>query len=478
VTSHGETAHTLKVYQNFNARQRHEHEFEVMQSLGEFPDTPGPELAAYLDRHAIDELTDLIDYLRSPYRPEYSIYLHQAQEAIARKSNYFAWERAQYGHEPVREQPYVELGRIEKDDKDKIAYSFNFNDVWQEVKASHPALPQFNVDLFEEGDIWRELGRQPATLADCDSRRLARPASPAVVRQGLLAHESSGRERYFAADKGTFEPSVPKIDCADLQAALTKWKQLRAAGATPDEIKQALGLAPASQSGKTLGDVIAQVYDKVVDVKNMALDDLYDGFSGAFEFDSWKIAVVKRIPFLEATSGIGRAGYLIIGLEVWGIIGGPLIAWLDYVDAAATGEAEWQKLGTLTAIRRWLRFARTLTFFTPFPDRLNIDIGRDALKAHAEEYDAERGIPAGFVYSRGSLQLGFDEGVRLMQKTGNQIISEAWQAVDAAVNSMGLKDCEVRALVDAGLLNYSAMRADVVRAIIDDLLKRLPMVTT
>ena len=94
----------------------------------------------------------VIDHLRSPYRDWHSIYIHQAQLAIARKKDYFQWWQTQYGEigltQPLFDQPYAELGLGETDDKNTLVYSFRFNEIWQEVKASHPKLGSFQTDLF------------------------------------------------------------------------------------------------------------------------------------------------------------------------------------------------------------------------------------------------------------------------------------------------------------------------------------------
>ena len=78
-------AHVLSLYHDLHGDAGLAEKIRMTGYLGLVPDTPGTELAAYLDRASIDELVSLIDYLRAPYRSEHSFYIHHAQLAIQRK---------------------------------------------------------------------------------------------------------------------------------------------------------------------------------------------------------------------------------------------------------------------------------------------------------------------------------------------------------------------------------------------------------
>ena len=93
--------------------------------IGSDPDTPGPELAAYLDRFSLDDLASFVDVLRSPFKPGNSIYIHHAQEAMLRKRGMQTWLAQRYPdalNAPIPSDSYTELTLGERDDYLPLAY--------------------------------------------------------------------------------------------------------------------------------------------------------------------------------------------------------------------------------------------------------------------------------------------------------------------------------------------------------------------
>src|SRR5690606_37547562 len=123
---------------------------------GSDPDNPGTELMAYLDNHSLEELYDLIHFLRSSYKEDHAFYIFMAQEAMQRKSGFLTWPVLQEEDERRKSEPlyiypsWALLNDVESIHKNKYAYSFS--NVWREVKASSSRNKQFNVDLFESGN--------------------------------------------------------------------------------------------------------------------------------------------------------------------------------------------------------------------------------------------------------------------------------------------------------------------------------------
>ena len=143
-TANGIGVHTLTVYENPDRASGLRQQYELMARLGSDPDTPGTELAAYLDRFTIDELIALIDHLRAPFKPAHSFYIHHAQQALKRKKDFAKWF-ADHMPDPNRfvlpsDSPYTELSLSEHEDKRTVAYGFDFNGAWSEVKASRALL--------------------------------------------------------------------------------------------------------------------------------------------------------------------------------------------------------------------------------------------------------------------------------------------------------------------------------------------------
>ena len=66
-------------------------EYRAIALNGTDPDSPGTELAASFDRLSLDDLLDVLEHLRSPYKPTHAYYIQHVQAALARKKEFRRW---------------------------------------------------------------------------------------------------------------------------------------------------------------------------------------------------------------------------------------------------------------------------------------------------------------------------------------------------------------------------------------------------
>lgn len=472
-TADGETGHTLTVYLSLEGAERLASELDVMSSQGSDPDTPGTELPAYLDRLSAAELMLLMDHLRAPYRPEHSYYIHHAQQAIKRKSDFHAWWQEQYGEiglaDPLPEYPYAELRGIESDDKNRLVHHFDFNGVWQEVKASNPSPTAFQSDLFVEEDLWRRLRHR---AEDLDDRSLApeiEADSPAVSLEETRQLLREGLGPFPSMDKSLYEPDEQDEEsCEELAAALARWQELD--GEPSDEIERILGEEKAA-SGRSLLSYVEWLYDKYK-IAKIGLD-LY-GISTAKT--GLAVRLLEKIPAFAPTAyGVPTtAGALLRAAPAITI---PLTMWLKVLEAQSEALAAERRRGRLTAIRQWLRALRRWTGSADFPDDLTISMDpSQAIDRYFDERVIEFNDHFQWIYDGEQLEAGFAEGLTIMEQAGPDLVAHADEAVAAVMREFELTGCEMRVLRDAGLVDPDAIKAEVLRALVAALLKRIPRV--
>ena len=197
----GSPLHTIVVRLDLDQPSLTDIQKGVIQARGRVPDTPGTEIAAYLDGLTADQLASLIDYLRSAYRPAYSYYVAHALAAITRKRDFLTWAAAQ----PDATDPlpaHLMLRSNENNDLRSVAFTFDFNDNWREVKQHSKYTATVQSDLFQEGSLTTKLlltGTWTCGVLPPDSRYFSRAE--------LQAAQSQGFQQYFAAQSKTvFEP--------------------------------------------------------------------------------------------------------------------------------------------------------------------------------------------------------------------------------------------------------------------------------
>jgi hypothetical protein len=471
-TDDGTTGHTLTVYSGLEGKARLLYEYEQMRTTGRDPDTPGTELAAYLDRFSLPDLVALIDFLRSPYRAEHSFYIHHTQQAIGRKKEshtFFQEHLEQLKNQPLVRSPYGELDSIERDDKNALVHDFDFNEVWQEVRASHHSLGTFNDDLFVEENLWKKL-RRKEDLADRGLAPEVEPESPAVALEELRALEKAGVERYFSTDKFIREgpPETEDPSCAELKEALLKLKELQ--GTDSAEIERLLELQKTA-SGKSFLDYVKWVYDKFQTAK-IGLDLM----NISFMTDGIVVKIVEKIP-LFAPSALGIPSTAGILMRVAPAITIPLTMWLKFLEGQQQAlEAEFER-GKRTAIRQWLRALARWTTSPDFPH--NLDIPMDKSQA-IQRYFNERVIDYNdhfqWIFSARELKDGFEVGLRLIEQAGPEIAAHADEVVADLLREFQIEPCKLKVLKEVGIIDIKAIKGKVIRKIVDLLLNQVPRV--
>ena len=465
--------HALVAYRHLTKEALVAEQYELMKWLGSDPDTPGPELAAYLDRIATADLMAMIDYLRDPYREESSFYIHHAQQALGRKRDYHTWWSQQMAaadqNDPVPEFPYLDLTRGEASDKDTFAYSFDFNEFWAEVKASFPKMPAFTTDLFLEDDVWTRLR---GAVDIIETPPTVEGESPAFDLEEARRIESQGAERYFKDDKVSFEetPSDTVVSCEEFAALMKRWKELESE--TLADIQKTLE-AEIGPKGKTL-------FQTLKDWKE--LYDIYKGINtattGAELGTTWFYTkILDKIPWL-APNAVGTPTGLGLLVRVWGVwsaVTVPIIMWKKFMDEQARTDAIWRRTGKIVGVRRYLRKLWDWTTSADYPNHLDIQLdANDVVDWYYREQLDIWGSFSPFVWAVGEMKKGFTEGVEAMQAVGPEVLKVAETAVADALYAMGLDACKTQVLVDAGYMKLDDIHAKLMRALISRMLDEVP----
>jgi hypothetical protein len=481
-TPEGELGHALSVLSNPDSATRLKLEYELMARLGSDPDTPGTELPASLDRLTLADVTGIVDYLRSPFKPGNSFYLNQAIEALIRKKEFRKWSVDNDPINPNAVLPdgnYSMLSHWEEEDKRSIAYDFDFDNTWAEVKSSNPLTVTIQEDLFAEEDLVKKLKIPDELIADRNLATDIESDSPYTDIEELRKLEKLGLERFFSTDKVSLEPvDTNKADCEELADALAKWKKVK--DLEPEAMREILS-QEKTESGKNVLDVIFEVSNKYMFLKEMLeLVDLAEHLHLPSLPSKKEIVkqIIKRVPFLS------RITWLRAVLEVEAAITIPIEMWLEFAETQQEAEEAWKYKGQLVAMRQWLRRLNFMTYEKEdnFPDRPVVDISRptgaDSLAAtrYFDENVACYGVGPPLVTSPEALEEGYREVMERMDAVEDELLHQADEAVSETLIDSDLGSCKIQALKDAGILDEKKMRALIIRQLTEALLNKLPKV--
>jgi hypothetical protein len=462
----GSPLHAIVVRVALGPQALQDQQLGVVLSRGRVPHTPGTEIAAYLDRFTADELTGLMDYLRSAYRPAYAYYLDHALAAITRKRDFMTWVAAhpEFADDPL--PAHLMLLGNENHDLTQVAFPFDFNDNWREVTQHSKYTATVQTDLFSEGSLTDKLhltGTWVCGTLPADSRY--------VSREEIQVLESQGFEQYFAAQsKNVFEPQPAQVDqgCADFRAALQKWKELRDADATPDVQQQQLEELLGAD-GKSAWERMKQTLEPLhmgTELWDMVFDSHIEYRVFATEFAehlSAKYIETEGLKeWLEESFG---AAAKTLEVVAWFKI--PFDMWMEFAEAQQEASEYWDIVGQLVAIRQWLRELINLTVTAPFPQDLHIDIGGEeqAIDRWIAEQQAAHAMFNILTVAPFPAELkdGYARAAVTFGRIGPQVVEQADKYLNETIAESGLSPCSIKAMTDVGLFDLDALRRKVIR---------------
>jgi hypothetical protein len=452
VASDASQMHTLTVYLDKEATAKQQ-EYQK-STAGMDPDTPGTELANYLDQYNLDDLADFIDYLHAPYRAENSFYIRHAQNAVNRKRDVVKWEQNRMGDlltsSPVPRRPYTDLGLMESDDLKPIAYNFDFNAVWQEVKQSFPVAPPFQNDLFEEDPLWERISDGPfpdaASLPTIDSD------TPFQDLETLRQMESQGLDPFFSESKEVYElPPPDQPDCDEFRTVVQKWKELQ--GQSSDAIREQLSEL-VTPEGKTFYSYLWEAFEwaHLIDTPFTLLEITEMG-------KGIPTLIVEHVGFLEES-----AVATVIAEDILPPLAG-LLMWLGFAHTQVEAGEAWKHKGKIVAVRQWLLGLELLARHAPVPDEPHIDLGDDFHAAYASELGVDVSSANAFIPFPQEFKDGFEEGKESMERVAKKIVDRADEVSTKVLGSLNFSPCQIQILKDAGVFDVAAIRAADVEAI-------------
>jgi len=483
LTSDGYAAHTITVYDDYaNDDERHRNEYLRLAYLGCDPDTPGPELAAYLDRFSIDDLLSILEYLRSPFKPGYGFYLQHVQQALCRRKGFRTWLQQ---HSPINpdavvpNDPYLDLSLSERDDYHALSYVFDFNKVWAEVKSSNPTTWQLQTDLFAEEDLAEKLKIPDEAIINRTELVDLDPDSPGADIEDLRALEKAGFGKFFSADKTVIErvpDSSPSSSCAEFEAIVAKWQEVK--DLEPEGMREALEREKLPD-GKSYYDVLkglktyVKAWFKIAD--NLKIPGI--DWVVMSKKDLAKL-ILKKVPFFARIASLQAI------LEIEFVFTIPFAMWMDVVETQQQMRDVWYTVGRITVIRQWLRRLIDLTYLkeNDFPSQIVIDVttalGTDVYYLSRYKWEAfeEGNIPNPFIPAPDRFKDGFDDQAAAMERLGDEILRVADESVGDLMRESDLDACKLEVLRKAGVFDIKQLKALVIRELARQLLDKLPKI--
>lgn len=509
----GVQVHTISVYNKWDKDALAAHQLYVLSTQGVVPDSPGTELAAYLDRLTIDELTSLIDYLRSPFKPGNSFYIHHAQRALIRKREFSKWwveNNADELNAPLSRNSYGDLGLNEWDDLRASSYASDFNRIWSEVKASAPTTAVIQEDLFAEEDLARKFRFSEqdlsASFPDLEPDSFAISSTELSDFEKTFAVHVASSKRIF--DEPTEDPTG---NCKDFEAAISIWKELQ--NLELDEIEKLLDEHKTS-SGSSFLDIVRDVAKKYKFVRDLA-KFVELPYSNKLPYvptslDSAGRELVKRILTRELEAELSwwvaaeipvlsRVAWIQAGLGVlwaYSVISLPLIFLQKFGEEWQNAEEAWELVGKLTAIRQWLRRVEDITYKAKtVPDIREIDISTPVSmmpfenfrtlpfanepyyigRFHLERYEETGRYFLTNIFAPDRMKVGFDRGVLAVKfQLASELEHRAKKGVSQLLEQSNFDSCKIQVLIAAGVLDLGALEAQVMGELAKALRDRFP----
>jgi hypothetical protein len=483
LTPDDQPAHTITVYADYaDQRERIMEQYRAIAHNGTNPDCPGTELAASFDRLSLDDLLDVLEHLRSPYKPTHAYYIQHVQAALARKKEFRQW---MIDHVPVPEtlmtDPRTGLSRSEDQDYTALSYSFEFSSVWAEVKSSNPPKTPIRNDLFAEEDLAKTFNIVEQAMTNRHEVPDLDPDSPATDVEELRALERVGFEPFSTADKDIVQHG-PRVEprpptCAEFAVIIEQWKQVK--DLEPEAMREALE-SVTTPDGRTYFEVLSGLKTHVkawLKILDVTLPKKFD-FVVMSKKDVVKLAF-KRVPFLVKLETLGTL------LEIEFVFTIPFAMWMDFAEAQVEASRFMYLKGRMTAFRQWLRELGRLADKkgANFPPSIDIDL-KDVFPSLEDYYVArymdERSAeflnpdPAEVILFATDFKEGFDDQALQMPFLGEYIMRETDEALAELMRQSDLDSCMVEVLRREGVVDLTLARAQIIEQFADEMLNRLP----
>ena len=242
----------------------------------------------------------------------------------------------------------------ENDHLPMVAYEFDFNDIWQEVKQSFPVVPAFQNDLFEEDEpVERIRGSEP--ISDRNSVDDINAKSPSRDLETLRKIETQGLDPFFVESKEVLEEPPPaRPTCDEFRAIIEKWKELQ--GQPVEAIRDQLN-AIVTPEGHTFYHYLWEAFEWYERV-NTPLEFLE--LAGMAK--SIPALIVENVAFLEESVA---AKWRIADSLLLPLTG--IFMWLGFAMEQQEAVEAWERIGKLVAVRQWLEELRALANRGPVP---------------------------------------------------------------------------------------------------------------
>jgi hypothetical protein len=478
LSEQGELTRAITVYRDPAAQSLLEQ--ELLTHIGVDPDTVGTELQACLDRFTLDELASLVDYLRSPVKPEHLFYIHQAQQAMNRKQDFFQWLDQRQPDKETRLIPggdgYTGLSPGELEAKHSLVYPFEFKDFWREVKASSPSPTRFRTDLFSEESLARALEIDEASMAS----RTGLPDLPADSPFSTVETDApppQGLERFFVSESKDFfdVPDAPSVSCEEFEAVIKEWKQQE--HLEIEDLHEWLGNKTV-ESGATYLEVVLDLKDTYGYFRNLAkLSELVK-----LPPLPSKRELVKQ--FLKRVAALRKIVWLQAILEVDFVVLMPADIAMKFLEDLEGRDRAWEYTGRVAAMRQWVRELNRLTYKeSGFPDDPQIDVSTslDDDPYYVSRYHEElrqlgggrHNLPSAGDLDR--MKKGFDFGVTAIEFVWFEMRRSADRSISEFLRASGLTNCQIQVLIDMDILDRKKLRAHAIREMTIQLLDELPV---
>ena len=176
---------------------------------------------------------------------------------------------------------------------------------------------------------------------------------------------------------------------------------------------------------------------------------------------------------------------LLLGVKVVGALDSivllPLQMWWTIISNQSESLEKAEARGRVTAVRKWSLELLALSRANEddFPTSLQIDIGNDGVGTYIELNEAAcvciDPIPP---FGPERLQLGFEDGKKLIETRANEFLTKAEGLFNQELAEKGLKPCMIDALWEAGLINPARARARAMEQFALWVLRKTPDLST